>query len=117
MERPASASGEVPILGIDLVPVSPEIAASSGQSRGGYVNAVMPDGPASRGGLQRGDILTGVGSLSISDCLLLRRCLESLPPGSVVRVTIFRDRQERHLKFVLPNTSQASKEGGGDRSF
>ncbi len=95
---------QVPELGFVLKPIPPEIAARLGNPRGGFISGVSPDGPAFRGGVREGDVLVGVGSLSISDRALLRRCLDGVPRGGNVSLTIIRDRRERHVLVVIPGT-------------
>ena len=108
---PSSVNGDVTErvsdLGFELRSIPPEIASRLGHPQGGYISDVIPDGPAFRGGVRDGDILIGVGSLSISDRSLLRRCLDSIPPGGNVSLTIIRDRQERHILVVLPGPTDA----------
>jgi S1-C subfamily serine protease len=99
----------VPELGFVLKPIPPEIAARLGNSRGGLISGVSPDGPAFRGGVRDGDLLIGVGSLSISDRALLRRCLDGVPRGGNVSLTILRDHRERHVLVVIPGTLPSAR--------
>lgn len=102
----ASESSErIAGLAFSLKPVPPDVAARLGYSRGGFVSEVSPDGPAYRGGLREGDVVVGAGSLSIPDCALLKRCLDSLPAQGTISLTVIRDRQERHVVLMLPPAS------------
>lgn len=104
--KPASGSSErIEGLAFSLKPIPPEVGARLGNSRGGFVSDVSTDGPAFRSGLREGDILVGVGSLSIPDCTLLKRCLDDLPAGGTISLTVIRDRRERHVVVMLPSAS------------
>jgi S1-C subfamily serine protease len=98
----SDSSERIAILAFSLKPIPPEVAARLGNSRGGLISEVAPDGPAFRSGLRTGDVLVGVGSLSIPDCALLKRCLDRLPASGTISLTVIRDRQERHILVVLP---------------
>lgn len=101
----SESSGRIEGLAFSLKPIPPEVAARLGSARGGFVSEISADGPAFRSGLREGDILVGVGSLSIPDCALLKRCLDGLPARGTISLTVIRDRRERHVVLILPSDS------------
>jgi serine protease Do len=80
-------------LGISIGPLTPEVAAQMElKNEGGVVvGRVFDDSPASKAGLQAGDIVTALGGKSVKDGRELQHVVASLPLRRPVDVTVLRD--------------------------
>ena len=109
-------------LGISIQPVTAEIAQAFGlnQSRGALVGDVTADSPAARAGLQKGDIILAMNGEQVDDERTLRLRAGQMAPGTSVRLTIFRNKQQQDVNVTLgemPNTKpRAENRGGGGGS-
>jgi serine protease Do len=75
------------------------------KAQGALVDAVMPDSPAARAGLRRGDvILTLDDEPVLNDNQFINR-ISSLPPGRRVQMTIWRDRAKKTLEAIIGDWS------------
>jgi serine protease Do len=91
-------------LGVNLQPnFSQEKAASLGldRPRGAWIDQVYPDSPASRGGLQSGDVILRFGDVEIHDLNHLINTVSMTPVGVPVDVVIWRDRREVRLQVTV----------------
>lgn len=85
-------------IGVTTAPLSPRSATARGLSGGLAVTAITDDGPAQRAGVNPGDVLIG---LVDDPALTLRdfyRHVRSLAPGTVLRLSVWRNRE----RLVLP---------------
>ena len=92
-----------PWLGASGQPVTSELAQALGLGRpvGVLVNAVVKGGPADRGGLRNGDVVTAINGREVDDPEGLRFRLATLEPDSDARLSVLRDRQERDITVHL----------------
>jgi serine protease Do len=67
-----------------------------------WVDAVTPDSPAARAGIQRGDLILLVGDSVITSVTDVRRQMTSAVPGRELSVTVNRDNQLIALKLAVP---------------
>lgn len=90
-------------LGIQYIDVEPEMVRQFrlATSEGVLVAAIARDGPADRGGLRPGDIITRVDDVAIREGGDLRRTLRERRPGDRITVTVVRDGQSRRLTIDL----------------
>ena len=90
-------------LGIQYADVEPEMARQFRltTSEGVLVTAIARGGPADRGGLQPGDIITRVDDVTIREGGDLRRTLRERRPGDRITITVVRDGQSRRLTVNL----------------
>lgn len=99
-------------LGVAIEPVTPEAASKLGlpQVRGVIVNAVSPNGPAARAGIREGDVILAFNGTPVTDGNTFRNQVASTPPGTAVKLTVFRDRREQETEVMLgeyqPATAQ-----------
>jgi 2-alkenal reductase len=99
------ADGHVvyPYLGINLIPITPDLAAQADLpvDYGVYVDSVIRDGPAGQAGIRPDDIILAIGGdrldrdTSLSDALFAHR------PGETVDVTIRRGNAEAQVEVTL----------------
>ncbi len=80
-------------LGIEIQPLTPELAESFGAKgeQGVLVNRVTPRSPAEKAGLRGGDILTVLQGRRVSGQKELQRQIAALAPGTAVNIEILRE--------------------------
>jgi Do/DeqQ family serine protease len=109
------------MLGVGVQGVTPEIASSLGMSaaRGALVTSVSANGPASKAGLQRGDVITSIDGHAVRDSNDLRNRIASSVPGTTVRLDVLRNGKTQTISATLaelPAEEQASGAPGADPS-
>jgi putative serine protease PepD len=93
----------VPYLGVSTSDVTAERAAIDGLpvDQGAFVEAVQPDTPASRAGIEVGDIIVAIGDEPVESSQgVLERLLEH-SPGDRVSVTVVRGEDALDLSITL----------------
>ena len=105
-------------LGVSIQGVDPDMAKAFGLSRGGgaLIGDVTPDSPASKGGLQRGDVVLELNGQVVNgpDDLSVR--VAQMAPGTVAHLKIFRNGKEQNMDVALgefPEKGTASNEQPG----
>jgi serine protease Do len=79
------------------------LAESFGLSseRGALVSAVVVDGPAAKGGIEPGDVITRFNGRDIDSTRTLSRVVADAPPSRPATVTVWRDGRSRDLTIQL----------------
>jgi Do/DeqQ family serine protease len=79
-------------IGVESRDLTPDLAASLGLKvpQGGLITGVLRDGPAARGGLQPGDVVTRVNDRSVSNATELLDAVASLAPQSRAQLAVQR---------------------------
>jgi 2-alkenal reductase len=100
-----------PYLGVNWQPVNPQIAAYYGLevNSGALIAAVVPGSPASKAGLQPGDVVTAVDGTTIDEQHDFAALLLNHKIGDTVRLTVRRGHQNLTLNATLgqrPQTTQ-----------
>ena len=109
-------------IGVQIQSITPEIAENLGlkEKRGALVAEPEHNGPASKAGIEAGDIVTAVNGKTIADSRELARTLSAMPPGTAAKLTVLRKGQERTVSVTLaelPELHEAAlTPGAGDRS-
>jgi serine protease Do len=102
-------------LGVMSQEVTPAIAKAFGQAevRGALVGDVSPDSPASRAGLQKGDIILSVNGKPVNDSAQLRMNISLMQPGTEVHLSILRSGVKTDVPVRLAElpTERAKAEG------
>lgn len=90
-------------LGVSLAPLTPELAATLGfeTDGGAVVVTVSPGGPAARGELRRGDVITRVGDRRIEAVEDVYAALREHQPGDEVEVEVLRESGRATLRIRL----------------
>jgi serine protease Do len=81
-------------IGVSIQTVKdPDLAAKLGlkENNGALVTSVMPKAPASKAGLQTGDVILSVGGSPVKDSKSLQAAIAHSPPGTDVPFAILRD--------------------------
>jgi serine protease Do len=104
-------------LGVQVQAITPELAKSFGleRERGALVADVMPDTPAEKAGIERGDIVVEFNGRKIEEMNDLPRVVASTPPNAEVPVKILRKGQEKvvHVKVAELREERLAASGGG----
>ncbi len=91
-------------LGVTIQQLTPDIAESMGLSRtqkGVLVSDVMEDSPASRAGIERGDIIIEYDGHKISDIARLRNLVAQTQVGKKVEIVVLRDGKEKTIRVKV----------------
>lgn len=90
-------------LGVSIQEITAELAKEFGVSdgKGALVADIMEDGPASRAGLERGDIIREFEGKPVNDPVHLRTLVAESAPGTKVRVAVLRNKQMQSLEVIL----------------
>jgi len=96
-----------PYLGISYQPVTPDIANAYNLPAqwGAYVTRVAVGSPASVAGLQQGDIITGIGDVSLDGTHSYLNVLFDYKPGDHVILTVLRNGKTIQLQVTLGQAS------------
>jgi len=101
-------------LGVQIQPVTPEIADSLGlrDARGALVAEPQQGSPAQRAGIRAGDVIVSVNGESVDDTRSLASRIASMAPGTSVRLGVIRDGREDTFTLTLghlPSERQANR--------
>jgi serine protease Do len=90
-------------LGASVQELTPAVARGLGLSvsRGILVGDVMPDGPAARAGLRRGDVVTAIDDKPVDDAGQFRNTIAATAPGTRRRLTVLRDGKEQAVEVAV----------------
>jgi K(+)-stimulated pyrophosphate-energized sodium pump len=90
-------------LGVVVVSVDEVIASQLGinDGHGVLVNSVVPDSPAEKAGLQRGDVIAVINSDATKDTDTFKEIMAELSPGDTVRITYVRAGKKNRTYAVL----------------
>ncbi len=90
-------------IGVQIGPVSKDVAESIGLGRpvGAFVASVEKGGPAEKGGVEAGDIITKVDGRAIETSTELPRVISAIKPGNKAALTVFRSGKPRDLSVTV----------------
>jgi serine protease Do len=90
-------------LGLGFQPVSADIADAMGlaDTHGALVSQIEPGGAAARAGIHERDVIVAVNGTPIDHAQELSRRVAHNPPGSVIDVTVIRNKQRVDVKATL----------------
>ncbi len=91
------------MLGVTVQAVNSDMAQSLGLStvQGAIVDQVNTDSPASKAGLEQGDVILKVNGQAIDNSNSLRNRVSALAPGTNVTLDVFRKGENRQLTATL----------------
>jgi len=89
-------------LGVYFQELTPKLASALGvqASKGAVVTEIVPDGPASKSGLRKDDVITALNGQAI-DGRSLRNAVGSMTPGSTINLKVLRGSSERNYSVTL----------------
>ena len=90
-------------IGVEPRDLSAEMAASLRLpvSQGVLITGVLQDGPASRGGLRPGDVVTAIADKPVTNTAQLLAAVAALPPRSEASIAVQRGDQALQLKLLV----------------
>jgi putative serine protease PepD len=77
------------------------VQVTDGDGGGALIAAVVPGGPADKAGLQKGDIVTKIGSQDIPDAKALVAAVKAGKAGDQIQITIRRNGAEQKITATL----------------
>jgi serine protease Do len=103
-------------LGVQIQPVTPDIAESLGLKRaeGALVAEPQPDSPATKAGIKAGDVITAVNGQDVKGANDLARKVAEMAPGATADLTVMRNNEQQSVKVTLgkmPESRQAKASG------
>jgi serine protease Do len=105
-------------LGVSLQDVTPELASALGRkgAQGALIREILPGTPAANAGLQGGDLILDVNGRAVKNSSELSRAVAALPPRSVAKVRVLRDRAERVVNVTLGVRDEKAQVASNDPS-
>ncbi len=99
-------------IGVQIQPVTPEIAESIGlkKTEGALVSEPQANAPAAKAGVEAGDVITAVNGIAVRDARDLAKQIGSIAPGTSVNLTVWHKGAEKSLAVTLgelPNQREA----------
>ena len=96
-------------LGVEIISVDAVIAQqlSLASASGVIVNNVVDDSPADKAGLQRGDVILSLNSITVDDTDGFREIMTQLNPGDNVKIAYIRDGDKDTAYATLIDSSTA----------
>jgi serine protease Do len=90
-------------LGVAIQEVTPDIAKAfnAPAGKGALIGDVTPDGPAAKAGLKKGDVIEELDGEPVTGPNELKLKIASLAPGTVARLKIDRNGQQRDVSVTL----------------
>jgi serine protease Do len=90
-------------LGVQIQPVTAEIAESLGMKagEGALVSEPQPESPAAKAGILAGDVVTAVNGKAIKDAHELAKHIGAMSPGATVNLTVWRKGEEKSMSVAL----------------
>src|ERR1700728_2129723 len=104
-------------LGVHIQDLSPEIAKAFNynMSGGALIGDVSPNTPASKAGLQKGDVIVKLNGQAVSDYVDLRLRISQMAPGTSVNLDVWRDGKTKDYTVALgelPEKAEAEESSG-----
>lgn len=92
-------------LGVSIRDVDSKLAEELNidQPRGVFINGLLDKGAAEKAGIEKGDIIIGVGNTEVSNVPQLQEQIGRYRPGDEVTITLLRDGKEKTIPLVLRN--------------
>ena len=104
-------------LGVQIQPVTAEIAESMGlkKAEGALIAEPQPNSPASKAGLQAGDVIASVDGTAIKDAADLAAKISGMEPGSTIKLGIIRKGDEQTMTATLAEMRRDARAASGER--
>jgi serine protease Do len=103
-------------LGVEAQGISPGMASALhvGNEKGALVAQVQPDSPASRAGLQPGDVITSVNGQAVTNPRDLAVDIAGVPPDSQAKLAVIRDGKDQDMAVTVAKLSDKEMAAAGN---
>ncbi len=81
--------------------IGAQVQTGQNDGKGAEIDEVMPDTPAAKGGLRKGDVIVEVEGERVTDGIALIVAIRAHQPGETVQFTILRDGDEKTVSLTL----------------
>jgi serine protease Do len=108
-----ASHGYIGILLDELTPDKAKAFGLGANAHGVAVAEVTENSPASRAGLQTGDVITALNGHTVDDLQQFRVRIAGMAPGAVANLSVFRNGKEVQVPVTL-GTANESQTAGGD---
>ena len=90
-------------IGVEVQPVTPEIADSMGlkKATGALVAEPQPGSPAVKAGIKSGDVITAVNDKPVRNARELARMIGTMAPGTSVKLDLIRNGDQKTITVTL----------------
>ena len=104
-------------IGVEIQPVTQDIADSMGltKTEGVLVAELQADSPATKIGIQAGDVILSINDSPLKDARDLAKKIGSMAPGSSVKIGLLHKGSEKTMSLILgelPKVKQARADAG-----
>jgi len=103
------------VIGVEVSvdPLSKPVARGLGlpDSNGALLSKVSPGGPASKAGLQPGDVIVEFNGRPVKDSDALVAMVVHTKPGTSVPITVYRDKQRKAMNLTVDELDLAAEQG------
>jgi len=105
-------------IGVQIQPVTADIADSLGlkQAKGALVAEPQEGSPAAKAGIKSGDVIVSLNGEAVPDARTLARRISGMPPGTAVKIGVFRNGREETLSMTLGELPKEQRQASVDTS-
>lgn len=82
--------------------------ANSQEPQGVYVGDIAENGPADKSNIIRGDTIIKVNNNRVRNMVELSTIIEKYKPNEKIKITVYRNKEEQEIDFILGETSKFS---------
>lgn len=104
-------------LGVVVSELSPELVQGFGLkegTKGALVQSVQANSPASKAGIQAGDVVVAVNGKPVETSTQLTRTVSAVPPGGKVTLTVLRGKEKKDLQALVAQRPDEEAIGRGE---
>jgi S1-C subfamily serine protease len=98
--------------GVQLMPLTDQLATAFGVKGGVMVSNVDADSPAGRAGLKAGDIITAINGRTVNDVSDVTQEVGRADDAGMLALTVTRDRKELKLTATMPQRERPTVRTG-----
>jgi serine protease Do len=112
------SKGEVQrgFMGVNISPITPEMDSIYRHQEGAVIVDIEEDSPASRAGIQRGDLVYQVENIPIKEPFDLQNTISSYPPNQNIKLYIERDGKDITTNISLADSSKKGSKVTGSKN-
>jgi serine protease Do len=100
-------------LGVSIGDLSKELKKLYKHDNGALLIDIVPDSPADRAGLKRGDLITHIDEHTVKNAADLKNTIGMYQPGTRVKVAIERDGENKTYVVELTSLEESAKSASG----